>query len=366
MSAENYYDVLSVSKQASADEIKQAYRKMALKYHPDRNEGNKAAEDRFKEASEAYQVLKDEKKRQQYDQYGHESFQSADSGGHGFHNVNDIFSSFSDIFNQAGFGDFSSDIFNGGFQQRGSSHSQNRSTRGADLRYRISVTLDTVIKGAERLVEFSTELNCRDCKGTGAKDGTSLRTCHECQGRGQRVQRQSFISFASTCSACGGSGEAVEFPCGTCRGTGQSNQKKKISVSIPPGVETGTRLRVQGEGEPGYKDGGNGDLYVEISVEENPNYQKEDHNLVKQIDVSYLKAILGDKMTSTDFGEKNIIKIPKGVQVGERIVLKNKGLPYLGSGGRRGSLIYRINVVIPKKLKKKQLELLTELTKLSD
>lgn len=374
MPSRDYYDVLSVSKQASAEEIKQAYRKQALKYHPDRNDGDKSAEEKFKEASEAYQVLGDPQKRAQYDQFGHEAFQATSrGGGAGFQDINDIFSSsfFSDIFDQMGFGmnsGFSSSPF-GSFSDEFSnarrSRFDNRRSKGADLRYRLNVTLEDVIKGTEKKVEFSAELNCKECKGTGAKNGDALKTCHTCGGKGQTMQRQSFISFASTCSTCSGRGEVVEFPCGPCHGTGQSKQNRALMVTVPQGVEPGTKLRIQGEGEAGYKHGVDGDLFVEISVEDHADYEVEGRHLIRYLDVSYLEAILGCQLEPMHFGDKIKVSIPKGSQPGDTIEIKNKGLPYLGGGSRRGSLFYKLKLNIPKKINKKQLELLKELVKVS-
>ena len=269
----DYYDILGVSKQASSAEIKKAYRKLALQYHPDRNPGNKSAEDNFKKASEAYQVLSNPDKKAQYDQFGHEGFQSS-HGFQGFRDVQDIFSSFSDIFGQMGFGGS-----RGGFEEffqssfSGHSHHQQRNT-GSDLRYHHSVSLQDVLNGGEHIIEFSADLNCKSCHATGAKDGTALETCKACGGKGQNMQRQAFISFAVQCPQCSGQGEVVQHPCGACHGRGQSRQKKKLSIKIPPGVETGTRLRVRGEGEIGYKNGASGDLYVEIKVKEDSLFKR--------------------------------------------------------------------------------------------
>ena len=364
--SKDYYDVLSVSKQASAEEIKQAYRKMALKYHPDRNPGNKAAADKFKEAAEAYQVLSNPEKKARYDQFGSSGFQSA-GGFQGFRDVEDIFSSFSDIFSQMG--------FRGGGGQSHFSHessfdpffrsSASSSARGADLRYHQEITLKDVLKGGDKTIEFSAELNCNACRGTGAKDGKAVKNCPHCGGRGQTTQRQAFISFASTCRACSGRGEIVEYPCGLCQGTGQARQKKQLSVHIPPGVQTGTRLRVRGEGEAGYKNAASGDLYVEIKVKEDKIFQRQGEHLKTTLKITYLQAILGGEVKAPSLeGAFNTVTIPKGSQNGDEIVLKRNGLPVLGSGGRRGNLIYSLQVQIPKKLKKKELELLKQLSEL--
>ena len=360
----DYYDILGVSKQAGPDEIKKAYRKKALKYHPDRNPGDKTSEEKFKKISEAYQVLSHPEKKSQYDQFGHTGFQN--QGAQGFHDFRDAFSVFSDIFDQ-------SDIFDhvgggfGSFFKNARSASGTRFSKGSDLRYRQSLSLREVFTGGDKIIEFSADLNCGSCQGTGAKGGKALKTCTSCGGRGQKVSRQAFMSFSSECSACQGQGEIVEFPCGNCQGRGQSRQKKKLSVHIPKGVETGTRLRVRGEGEPGYKGGMTGDLYVEISVKEDPVFKRRGADIKARLEISYLQALLGGevKAPTLDPNQSEYVQIPKGSQPGDQIVLKHKGLNVLGGGGRRGSLIYEIQVKIPKKLKKKELELLKELAKLS-
>ena len=359
----DYYDVLGISKQASPNEIKKAYRKLALQYHPDRNPGNKNAEDKFKKASEAYQVLSNPEKKAQYDRFGHTGFQSS-YGSQGFRDVQDIFSSFSDIFGQMGFG--GKGAFDDLFQSSFSESPRYHNNKGFDLRYHHTVTLKDVLHGRENIIQFSAELNCKQCHGTGAKDGTALKTCPSCKGRGQKMQRQAFISFAVQCSECSGQGESVEYPCGACHGRGKSKQNKKLSIKIPPGVETGTRLRVKGEGEVGYKNGIAGDLYVEIKVQEDLRFKRRGADIKTNLEVSYLEAILGAEIQAPCLEDQNLcIQIPKGTQHGDTIILKHKGLPILASGGRRGSLIYEVKIKIPKKLKRKELELLNQLTQIS-
>lgn len=359
----DYYDILGVSKQASASEIKKAYRKIALQYHPDRNPGNKKAEDRFKKAAEAYQVLSNPEKKAQYDRFGHAGFQSS-HGFQGFRDVQDIFSSFSDIFGQMGFGGRGG--FDEFFHSSFSETPRHQKGRGSDLRFHHTVSLKDVLYGGDHIVEFSAELNCKQCQATGAKDGTALETCKSCGGRGQTMQRQAFISFAVQCPQCAGQGEMVQYPCGACHGKGQSRQKKKLSVKIPPGVETGTRLRIQGEGETGYKNGASGDLYVEIKVQEDILFKRRGDDLTAPLEISYLQAILGAEVQAPSLEEGfQSVEIPKGTQPGDTIKLKHKGLPVLGSGGRRGSLIYKIQVKIPKKVKKKELDLLNQLSQIS-
>ncbi len=361
----DYYDILGVSKDADSNEIKKAYRKMALQYHPDRNPGDKNAENKFKKAAEAYQVLSNPEKKAQYDRFGHADFQSS-YGSQGFRDVQDIFSSFSDIFGQMGFGGGRGgfeDFFHSSFSGH-SPHKQNN--KGSDLRYHHTVTLKDALHGGEHIIEFSAELNCKKCQATGAKDGTALEACGACHGRGQTMQRQAFISFSAQCQQCSGQGEVVKYPCGACHGRGQTRQKKKLSIKIPMGVETGTRLRVRGEGEAGYKNGSSGDLYVEIKVQEDSVFKRRGADLKAVLEISYLQAILGAEVQAPSLeGKHQSVEIPKGAQNGDSIVLKHKGLPVLASGGRRGSMIYEICVKIPKKLKRKELELLKQLSQIS-
>ena len=360
----DYYDILGVSRDASQKEIKSAYRKKALKYHPDRNPGDKEAEENFKTASEAYQVLSDPNKRSQYDQFGHTQFQNAGGAGH-FRDVHDIFESFSDIFGDMGFGGGLGR--GGGFEEffRRSSAPSRKGRSGADLRYLQEINLKDVLYGCDKVVEFSSVLNCEQCHGTGAKDGKALKTCSQCGGKGQTMRSQGFISFSSTCSSCSGRGEIVDFPCGNCHGKGEAKKKKQISVKIPKGVETGTRLRVKDGGEVGYKGGRKGDLYVEIDVKADPHFERRGADLISSVRVSYLQAILGAEVQVPSLEEDDFyIQIPKGSQPGDQVVLKNKGLPVLASGGRRGSLIYIVHIQIPKKLKKKELDLLSQIADL--
>ena len=334
---------------------------MALKYHPDRNPGDKEAEAKFKDASSAYRVLGNKEQRERYDRFGHQQFQSA-GGFHGFKDVEDIFSSFSDIFSQMGF-NTQGGFGNGGGFDIFESHGglRGRTRRGSDLRYRQEVTLKDVLNGCEKTIEFSADLTCEKCQGTGAKNSQALKTCGQCGGRGQTMQRQAFISFSTQCTSCYGKGEIVESPCGFCAGKGEARQKKELSVKIPKGVETGTKLRIRGEGEAGYKNSPSGDLYVEIRVKEDPVFQRQGSNVRASLKISYLQAILGAKVKAPSLEGEQTVEIPKGSQPGESLSFKKKGLPILASGGRRGSLIYDLIVDLPKKLKKKELELLKQL-----
>ena len=350
----DYYEVLSVSKAASQEEIKKAYRKLALKYHPDRNQGDKEKETKFKEASEAYQVLSDTEKKAQYDRFGHASVNGPGFGG--FQNVEDIFSTFSDIF-----GDFGSA---GGFGSPFSSHSQRSSSlKGSDLRYYLELYLKDILTGSEKEISFHGDVSCVPCKGSGAKPGTSRRNCATCGGKGQVVTRNRFISFATACPQCRGQGSLLEFPCGECRGLGRSKKKRTLTVKIPAGVEDGTQLRLKEEGEPGVSGGVKGDLYVEIRLKPHSQFEKREKDLKRRLSLSYLQALLGAEIQVKTLTGQEKIKIPSGTQNGDQIRISGKGLPRIRDP-RRGDLICEIYVEFPKRLRKKEEELLREIAQL--
>ncbi len=364
----DYYDILSVSRDCSQEEIKKAFRKLALKYHPDRNKGQPEAEKKFKEAATAYEVLGDPKKRAQYDQFGHEGVRSRFGAG-GFHNVQDIFSSFQDIFSQGG-GDFFGrggsggggldSLFSSVFSSSGGSY---QSVQGADLRYYVDLTLKEVLTGVQKDIRYEVERNCQTCKGSGARSGSGKKTCSECRGSGRLTKRQGFFSFSSTCPTCHGEGQVVESPCGACFGTGRRTKQEQLKVPIPPGVSTGHRLRCSQKGESGYRGGSPGDLYVEIRVQDNPLFARRDSDLVGSIKISYLDAILGTQKTVPTLQEKKEITIPKGTQPGDVIVCKKEGLPDLRTK-KRGNLLYQVQVELPKKIKRKEEDLLKEIAKI--
>jgi molecular chaperone DnaJ len=353
----DYYEILSVERTSDGDTIKKAYRKLAMQFHPDRNPGDKAAEDQFKEAAEAYEVLSNSEKRAQYDRFGHQAFQSRGGGG-GFHDASDIFSQFGDIFG---------DIFGGaqgfGGSQR-SSRSRNSPRKGADLRYITEIDLKDVISGKEQQVEFDTESNCGDCNGSGAAKGSSAVTCKVCGGAGQVVRQQGFFTMATTCHQCQGSGEAIEKPCVTCKGQGRTKTKRKIKVTIPAGVDNGTRLRIGNEGEGGYKGGPNGDLFVEIRVKDNDVFEREGDHLFANLDVSYLQFLLGGEMKVEALDGDVEVEIPRGIAPGERVKISGRGLPSL-RGSRRGDLYYTLSVEFPKKLGEDEEKIVRQLAELS-
>ncbi|MBN1622361.1 MAG: molecular chaperone DnaJ [Endomicrobiales bacterium] len=344
----DFYEVLGVQKGASADEIKAAYRKIALKNHPDKNPGNKEAEDKLKEANEAYEVLSDPKKKQMYDQFGHAGMGAAPpgAGGYGgFEGFGDFgdFSSVGDIF-----GDFIGDIFGGGGRRRSS-----RSARGADLRYDLELTLEQAAKGAEIPIDASRHEICSECNGSGAKPGTSTKVCPKCKGQGQVRFNQGFFSFAQTCPQCGGQGKVISSPCTVCRGTGQKKSSQSIKVRIPAGVDEGTSLRVAGAGDVPPKGGTPGDLYVVISLKEHPHFKRERDNLHTELKLNFPEAVFGGDFEVPAIDGKIKLKIPAGTQPGTVFRVRNEGFPHLGKRGK-GDLLVKANVEVPKVLNEEQ------------
>jgi molecular chaperone DnaJ len=356
----DYYEILIVEKTADGETIKKAYRKLAMQFHPDRNPGDKAAEEKFKEAAEAYEVLSNSEKRAQYDRFGHQAFQGGRGGfggGGGFHDMNDIFSQFGDIFG---------DIFGGGGAgpSSRSSRSRNSARKGADLRYITEIELKDVVSGKEQQIDFDTEANCEDCNGSGALKGSAAVTCKVCGGAGQVVRQQGFFTMATTCHQCHGSGEMIEKPCLTCKGAGRTKTKRKIKVTIPAGVDNGTRLRVSNEGEGGYKGGPNGDLFVEIRIKDHDVFEREGDHLFANLDVSYLQFLLGGEVTTETLDGDVGVEIPKGIAPGERVKVSGRGLPSL-RGARRGDLYFTLNVEFPKKLNEDEEKLVRQIAELS-
>jgi len=346
-----YYEILEVERDASDNIIKKSYRKLALQYHPDRNPDNKEAEEKFKEASEAYDVLSDPEKRQLYDRFGHDGLKN--SGFSGFQGFDDIFSSFGDIFEDFfGMGGF-------GGQQRGRSASR----RGADLRYDMTISLREAAFGIEEKISVRKNVACTDCSGSGAADGEAPKTCTTCKGSGRIAQRQGFFSVASACPQCRGAGTIITKPCRTCGGSGKQMQEKSLLVKIPAGVETGMQLKLSGEGEPGDRGGPAGNLYVFINVKEDDFFQRHNNDIVCQIPVSFSQAALGTEIMVPALDKEpkeEKLKIPKGIQSGDLLTIKGGGIPYLNRNSR-GNQIVQITVKTPRKLTKRQEELLKEL-----
>lgn len=344
----DYYEILGVERGAGDNEIKARYRKLALKYHPDRNPDNPEAEDRFKEASEAYEVLRDPEKRQIYDQFGHEGLQG--TGFSGFGGFEDIFSSFGDIFDEFfGFG--------------GGRRSSGRAQRGADLRYDLSISFMDAAFGLETEIEVKKLESCPTCEGSGCEPGTSPETCKACGGMGQIRRSQGFFTVRTTCPQCRGQGTRIPHPCEECRGTGQAERKKRVSVNMPAGVDTGTRLRLSGEGESGVRGGPPGDLYIFVHVEPHDFFRRENNDVVCEVSISFVQAALGDKIEVPTLESKKTLTIPKGTQPGEVFRFKGEGIPSLRNR-RKGDQIVHVMVKTPTGLSKKQEKLLKEFAEL--
>ena len=361
MNKRDYYEVLGVDKNASADDIKKAYRKLAIKYHPDKNPGDKAAEEKFKEAAEAYSVLSDADKKAKYDQFGHAGVEGAgpDFSG-GFGNLNDILN---DLFGGAfggGFGGFSG--FGGGF---GGGQRQQRVYRGRDIRVRVKLTLEEIAKGVEKDISIEKSVPCHECGGKGAKNSSDIKTCPACNGTGQ-VQRvvNSFLGQTvtySTCQQCGGEGKIITNPCRSCGGTGLVRKRETIKVKIPAGVEAGMQLTIQGQGHAAKNNGINGDLLVVIEEQEHPNLKREGNNLYYTKVVSLPEAILGAEVEVPCLDGAYKIKVEPGTQSGTVVRLRNKGLPTVNGYGGTGDMYVKIAVWIPKKLEKDEKALVESL-----
>ena len=362
----DYYEVLGVAKGASADEIKSAYRKLAMKYHPDRNPGDKAAEEKFKEAAEAYDILHDPEKRQRYDQFGHQAFDGGAGGfGAGGMNMDDIFSMFGDIFGGrgggGGFGGFEG-FFGGGGRSRRAAD-PNAPRRGDDMTFRLDIDFDEAIFGSERTLELTLPAQCPECRGSGAAAGSKRVTCRTCGGAGAVIGGSGFFQVRQTCPTCGGEGSVIEKPCKKCRGTGHVNTPQKISLKIPAGVDNGSRLRLAGKGAGGLRGGANGDLYVLLGVRESDIFARDGLDLGVDIPVSPVTAALGGTVSvPTPEGEAQL-KIPAGTPNGKVFRLRGKGVPNL-RGGAAGDLDARIVFEVPANLDRKQREALENFQKL--
>jgi len=351
----DYYEVLGVSKSASEQDIKQAYRKLALKFHPDRNKGDKESEEKFKEATEAYEVLRDPKKRASYDKFGHEGVQGFEGFGRG------AYSDFSDIFGDFDFADIFEGFFGSGFGGRGR---PKRARRGSDIQYDLSITLEEAASGYEVQIKVPRNETCETCDGTGSKAGTKPAVCPVCNGSGQIRQTQGFFSITQTCYKCKGEGKIISSPCSSCGGTCLKLHKRTITVKIPAGVESGSRLKITGEGEHGPNGGTRGDLYVVIHVKKHPFFERHGNDIISLVDVSFPMVCLGGEIevpTITDGKAK--MKIPPGTENGQIFRLKGNGIPYLGLYGK-GDQLVKINIRVPKKLTPRQKELLKEFSSL--
>ena len=347
MAKRDYYEVLGINKSASPDQIKSAYRKLAVKYHPDKNSGDKNAEEKFKEASEAYHVLSNSERKQNYDNFGHAAFENGGRGQGGFGDF-DFSGQFSDIFE-----DFFGEGFGGG-RRRG----RRSSYRGSDLRYDLSISLEEAYNGKKQDIKFSTSEKCNTCSGSGSKPGHDAGSCSMCGGRGQIRSSQGFFTVQQTCPQCGGAGEEITHPCSSCRGQGKKQASKRISVTIPKGVDDGTRIRLSGKGEAGSRGAGSGDLYLFINVNSHDLFKRSDENLFFERPISVADAALGTSIeVPTIDGGKAKIKIPAGTQSGKQFRLKGKGMPYMRGSGF-GDLYVELNTEVPVNLNNEQKDLL--------
>jgi molecular chaperone DnaJ len=347
-SKRDYYEVLNVDRNASDAELKKAYRKLALQYHPDRNPGDAAAEEKFKEAAEAYDVLSDSQKRQLYDRFGHQGLEG--SGFSGFSGFEDIFSSFGDIFE---------DFFGLGSGRS----SRSRHQRGADLRYDLSLTFLEAAFGVEKELALEKMDTCETCGGSGCQSGAQPETCNFCRGTGQMARSQGFFTVRTTCPHCRGTGQMIADPCRDCRGTGQIKTRKTVSVKIPAGVDTGSRLRLTNEGEAGRQGGPRGDLYVFIHVESHDFFERDNSDVICRVPISFVQAALGDTISVPTLEEEKKLRIPKGTQYGDVFRFNGEGIPSLRTG-RRGDQIIQVIIKTPTGLSKKQESLLKEFAKL--
>ena len=359
MAKRDFYEVLGVSKGASADEIKKAYRKKAKELHPDRNKDNPEAEGQFKEANEAYEVLKDADKKAAYDRFGHQAFEGGMGGGPrgGHPGQGDFASAFSDVFDDL-FGDFMGGGGRGGGRQR--------AARGADLRYNLRVTLEDAFSGMQKTINVPTSVQCDSCDGSGAEGGAEPTTCPTCSGMGKVRAQQGFFTVERTCPTCSGLGQIIKNPCKACGGQGRVEKDRALSVNIPAGVETGTRIRLAGEGEAGMRGGPAGDLYIFIEVSPHELFERENTNLFCRVPVSMATAALGgDIEVPTIDGGRSRVKIPAGSQSGRQMRLRGKGMPALRGGGS-GDMFIEMAVETPVNLTSRQKELLREFDELSE
>jgi molecular chaperone DnaJ len=344
----DYYEVLGVGRNAADGELKKAYRKLAVQFHPDKNQGDKAAEEKFKEAAEAYEVLRDAQKRQIYDQYGHQGLEG--SGFSGFNGFEDIFSSFGGIFE---------DLF--GFSSGGQSRGRGR--RGADLRYDMTLDFLEAAFGTEKKIDIEKTTVCPTCNGSMCEPGTQPQTCAHCQGSGQVTRSQGFFTMRTTCPHCRGMGQSIPNPCSECRGQGRVRDVKKVTVKIPAGVDNGSRLRLTNEGEGAPQGGQPGDLYVFIQVRSHDFFERNDTDVVCQVTISFIQATLGDEISVPTLQDDKTLKIPAGTQPMEVFRFRGEGIPSLRTH-RRGDQIIQVLVRTPTHVSKKQQALLKEFQKL--
>ncbi len=354
--------MLGIPKDAAKDDIKKAYRKLAIKYHPDRNPNDSEAETKFKEATEAYEVLSDEKKRQTYDQYG---FAGVEGMSGGAHDYSSVFRDFSDIFGND-FGGFSSifdSFFGGGGGARTGGGSARGSFRGSSLQYNVEIDFKDAVFGTKVEVSYARNISCDACHGTGAESGSSKRACQTCGGSGQVRRSSGFFSIASTCPTCSGEGYVIESPCGTCRGNGLLKKRQKLKVTIPAGIDSGKRISVPGQGDAGPGGGTPGDLLVYVTVRAHKYFERSGNDLYCMIPISVTQAALGTEIAvETIDGDKVKVKVPPGVQNGKILRIKGRGVPYLHQQDRRGDMYIKLHIEVPKRLSVKGKALMKELS----
>ncbi|MCL9776005.1 MULTISPECIES: molecular chaperone DnaJ [Vibrio] len=345
MSKRDFYEVLGVGRDASERDIKKTYKRLAMKYHPDRNQGDESAADKFKEVKEAYEILTDPQKKAAYDQYGHAAFEQGGMGGGGFGGGA---GDFGDIF-----GDVFGDIFGGG--RRG----QSRAQRGSDLRYNMELSLEEAVRGVSKEIEVPTLVECEPCDGSGAKKGSSPQTCGTCHGHGQVQMRQGFFAVQQTCPTCNGQGKIIKDPCNSCHGQGRVQKSKTLNVKIPAGVDTGDRIRLSGEGEAGEQGAPAGDLYVQVHVKEHHIFEREGNNLYCEVPVSFAQAALGGEVEVPTLDGRVNLKVPEETQTSRMFRMRGKGVKGVRGGGV-GDLIVKLVIETPVKLSARQKELLRE------
>ena len=362
MTKRDYYEVLGVNRNASKDDIKKAYRKLAMQYHPDRNPGDKSAEDKFKEAAEAYEILSHDDKRNNYDRFGHEGVRGNGFGGEGFSSVNDIFSHFSDIFG----GSSIFDEFFGG-SQRGRSRRRGAGTPGSDLRVTLKLSLEEIATGTTKKIKIRKQIKCNDCNGIGAQAGTSLKTCPACNGTGEikSVSRSVFGQFVNitTCNNCSGEGQVVDSPCRTCSGDGRITDETTLKIDVPAGVEDGNYMTMRGEGNAGKRGGHNGDIIVVFQELPHEYFIREKDDIIYNLFISFPQAALGAEVEVPTLAGKSMLKIDQGTQPGKLLKMKGKGIRHLNYAGN-GDQIVRINVAIPQKLNSKEREMIKQLSEM--
>ena len=346
----DYYELLGVARDASPEDIKKAYRKLAVKYHPDKNPGDKSAEDKFKEISHAYETLSDPGKRSRYDQFGEAAFQYGGGGFGGFH---DPFEVFREVFGGGAFGDILEGMFGFGSSRR------RGPARGRDLEYGLKIDFLEAARGTTKQIKIRRHENCSECAGTGAKAGTGKAACSRCGGTGQVSQSSGFFSISRTCEVCRGAGQIIKEPCAVCGGSGKVEAVKKVSVDVPAGVDTGVRLRLSGEGEPGERGGPPGDLYVALSVREHEFFSRRGHDLLHMARLSYAQLVFGDEVEVPGIEGRVALSIPEGTRSGHIFRLKGKGIKRLDGRGR-GDYLVKVEVEIPKGLGAHQKKLLRE------